>query len=147
MATDKQICTALTKTLHAYEAFMEDIDGELPKWLEYADFKTCRLCKLMGITSVGDYRKEKCIPCPLNDPKRSEEGITGCVDKTCMALSKVLDCHIDDSVMEVHYDAKEVRWDVVPVKKEVIKPKLQKAIKARYEWILKKIDKAGYDYK
>jgi len=148
MATDKQICAALTKTLHAYEAFMEDIEGELPKWIEYADFRTCRLCKVMGITSAGDYHKDKCLPCPLNDPKRSEEGITGCVEKTCIALTKVLDLHVDGSVLEVHYDAEEVNWNIVPAKKVILKlvPKLKKALKDRYDWILKKIDKAGYVY-
>ena len=136
MTTDKQICVALTKTLHAYEAFMEDIEGEAPKWLDYGDAKYCRLCRLFGVvapsaTNIG------CSSCPLYHEKRSNVGCTG----------KEFD-NLYDAVHRINaLDAYEGNgiWKSVPT--EVERVELKKVLRARYNWVLRRIVKAGYEYK
>ena len=115
---EKAFCKAMTATLHAYEDLIKCPEKNIHKWTGYG--AVCSICETIPESTTQAHsfgRIADCLLCPL---------------RVCENVS--FD-NLVEQLYRFHYvDLSEIN-NVV------------KAAKKRYNWLIKKIGKAGFEYK
>lgn len=121
--TQKQINTVLSKMLYAYEALIESPEKNIKKWHEYGDADGCLLCRLFR-NGPEPFKLDipVCTGCPL-----SLHASLGCKHATMYNLMYAINQY------ELLYSTSLNN--------------VKTAANQRYQWLLGKIDAAGYEYK
>jgi len=119
---------ALTRTLHAYENFFKNPKKEFKKWKHYGEFSACHVCRAAGVTTIFHTYLCRINSCPLAAVKSY---CAPCATKT---HDKLLDLFL-----VLFQEDKELS--------PKIEARLVKLTKDRYDWIIAKMKKAGYEYR
>lgn len=115
---EKEFKEAMTKTLRAYEALIEKPITNLKKWESYGGCDACNVCNVYAAKIQG-YSLYECYACPLNtlDIKQTP----GCASDSFEDLVYYLSGGIPNLV--------------------------RKAAKARYDELIKHLDKYDLEYR
>lgn len=115
---EKEFKKAMTKTLHAYEELIEDPITNLKKWAHYPDQDKCNICNVYA-RKIQKYRSYECYRCPLNTLEIKQS--PGCASDIFLYLVYYLSGGIPNLVRQ--------------------------AAKARYDELIKHLDKYDLEYR